>query len=267
MKDFFISYNKADKAWAEWAAWVLEEAGYSVIVQAWDIRPGGNFVLEMHKAAAETQKTVAVLSENYLLAAFTGSEWAAAFLRDPKGEERQLIPIRVGKCEPKGLLAGIVYVDLVGLSEDDARVSLLGGFSERGKPASPPHFPGAVPNAVAPEPERVAPVNKGYPGAAGTTSSTVPRRLSTEPEGIVDVDSERLASPTHRWGFVQKLNALPPQQFNMLIFALNPPAGMIPSMPAPQGDRTTALVSWAEGTGGCGLIAICKLLHSILNPR
>jgi hypothetical protein len=24
-KDFFISYNKADRAWAEWIAWQLED--------------------------------------------------------------------------------------------------------------------------------------------------------------------------------------------------------------------------------------------------
>jgi hypothetical protein len=51
MKDFFISYNKADRSWAEWIAWQLEEAKYSVVVQAWDFRPGSNFVLEMQKTA------------------------------------------------------------------------------------------------------------------------------------------------------------------------------------------------------------------------
>ena len=40
-KDFFISYNKADRAWAEWIAWHLEETGgYSVAIQAWDFGPG-----------------------------------------------------------------------------------------------------------------------------------------------------------------------------------------------------------------------------------
>ena len=34
VKDFFISYTTADKAWAEWIAWHLEEAGYSTVVQA-----------------------------------------------------------------------------------------------------------------------------------------------------------------------------------------------------------------------------------------
>jgi TIR domain len=43
--DFFISYNKADRAWAEWIAWQLEQAGYQTTNQAWDFRPGSNFVL------------------------------------------------------------------------------------------------------------------------------------------------------------------------------------------------------------------------------
>ncbi|MBV5337401.1 MAG: toll/interleukin-1 receptor domain-containing protein, partial [Deltaproteobacteria bacterium] len=34
-KDFFISYTGADKNWAEWIAWQLEEAGYQVVIQAW----------------------------------------------------------------------------------------------------------------------------------------------------------------------------------------------------------------------------------------
>jgi hypothetical protein len=33
--DFFISYTQADRAWAEWMAWVLEETGYrSGVTQA-----------------------------------------------------------------------------------------------------------------------------------------------------------------------------------------------------------------------------------------
>jgi hypothetical protein len=47
MKDFFISYSGKDKPWAEWLAYQLEKAGYTTVIQAWDFRPGGNFVLEM----------------------------------------------------------------------------------------------------------------------------------------------------------------------------------------------------------------------------
>jgi TIR domain len=50
MSDFFVSYTKPDEAWAEWISWVLEEAHFSVIMQAWDFGAGGNFVLEMQRA-------------------------------------------------------------------------------------------------------------------------------------------------------------------------------------------------------------------------
>jgi tetratricopeptide (TPR) repeat protein len=87
MKDFFISYNKADKAWAEWIAWILEEAGYTTVLQAWDFRTGSNFVGEMNKATIEAERTMPVLSPDYLSAEFTQPEWFAAFARDPKGEK------------------------------------------------------------------------------------------------------------------------------------------------------------------------------------
>ncbi|RXK82593.1 toll/interleukin-1 receptor domain-containing protein [Chlorobaculum sp. 24CR] len=48
-KDFFISYTSADRQWAEWIAWHLEQAGYSTIIQAWDFHPGSNVILEMQR--------------------------------------------------------------------------------------------------------------------------------------------------------------------------------------------------------------------------
>jgi hypothetical protein len=39
-RDFFISYTQADRAWAEWIAWQLEEARYTTVLQAWDFAPG-----------------------------------------------------------------------------------------------------------------------------------------------------------------------------------------------------------------------------------
>src|SRR5882672_7993581 len=98
MADFFISYNKADRQWAEWIAWQLEEAGYSVVIQAWDFLPGENFALNMHRAAQEVQRTIAVLSETYLSSLYTQPEWAAAFAQDPTSTRRSLLPVRVREC-------------------------------------------------------------------------------------------------------------------------------------------------------------------------
>lgn len=142
MKDFFISYNSDDKQWAEWIAFKLEEVGCSTVIQAWDFRPGGDFVMEMQNAATGTKKTIAVLSDHYLNAEYTQPEWGNAFARDPKGVDRTLIPVRVAKCKPTGLLTTRIYCDLVGLSEDDARDKLIDAVDEnRAKPESSPPFP------------------------------------------------------------------------------------------------------------------------------
>src|ERR1051325_8661985 len=116
-RDFFVSFTAADRDSAEWIASVLEASGYTTFFQDWDFRPGSNFVLEMHKAAALADHTTPVLSPDYLSALFTQPEWAAALVLDPTGVKRSLIPVRVRPCEPDGLLKPIVYADLVGLKE------------------------------------------------------------------------------------------------------------------------------------------------------
>jgi tetratricopeptide (TPR) repeat protein len=158
MKDFFVSFNSADKAWAEWIAWTLEDASYQVVYQHWDFRPGGNFVLEMQKAAEGTRKTVIVLSDHYLRADYTQPEWAAAFVDDPRGDQRKLIPLRVAPCSPTGLLKPLIFADLVGLTPDEAKKAVLTAVADGrpGKPATAPAFPGssqpAAPAASGPAP-------------------------------------------------------------------------------------------------------------------
>ncbi|HEX3527639.1 MAG TPA: TIR domain-containing protein [Thermoanaerobaculia bacterium] len=143
MTDFFISYTGADQTWAEWIAWTLEAAGYKAIIQAWDFRPGGNFVVEMHKAAAGAERTIAVLSPAYLDSVFGMAEWAAAFAKDPVGEKGTLLPVVIRKVDLDGLLAAIVHIELIGLDEAAAREKLLAGLVRgRVKPAEKPAFPG-----------------------------------------------------------------------------------------------------------------------------
>jgi hypothetical protein len=158
MKNFFISYNSADNQWAQWIAWQLEEADYTLVIQAWDFRPGSNFILEMHQAATQAERTIAVLSPDYLKALYTQPEWAAAFVQDPTGEKGTLLPVRIRECELKGLLPAITYIDLVDLDEEAAKDALLVGVRrERAKPTAEPGFPGAIPRSV---PERPR-----FPGA------------------------------------------------------------------------------------------------------
>ncbi|WP_368957003.1 toll/interleukin-1 receptor domain-containing protein, partial [Parafrankia soli] len=154
--DFFVSYTAADRPWAVWVAWVLEEAGFRVLVQAWDLVPGTNWVAGMDEGVTRARRTVAVLSEEYTRSVFGKAEWQAAWAADPQGADRKLLVFRVADCDRPGLLGQVVGVDLFGCSEQVARAELveaarLAVSGGRGKPEVAPPFP---PDARA-VPERV----------------------------------------------------------------------------------------------------------------
>ena len=195
MADFFISYNRADKHWAEWIAWNLEANGYTTIIQEWDFRPGGNFVQEMQEATAQSERTIAVLSPHYLGSRFTQPEWNVAFAKDPTGKKKLLLPVRVQKCDLEGLLPQMIYIDLVELSSEEAQGALLAGVqSGRAKRAEAPAFPGslseqarpskappAFPGDVAPMRDAVAAETKAAAPkvAPKTTSEVSPKQQIT----------------------------------------------------------------------------------------
>ncbi len=128
MEDFFISYNKADKVWAEGLANWLDQSLYTTILQEQDFVPSSNFVVEMHNALKSAKRMIMVLSPDYLTAKFPLAEWTAQFATDPSCERGTLVPVRVRECTPDGLLRPIVYIDLVGLSADEARKVFLDGI-------------------------------------------------------------------------------------------------------------------------------------------
>src|SRR5262245_55449473 len=105
-RDFFMSYTGSDQTWAEWIAWHLEAEGYSTIIQAWDFRPGSNFVLEMDRASRVADKTVLVLSQASRAAFYTQPEWAAAFAKDlPCAPSLVDLPLDPGPPPRQGLSA------------------------------------------------------------------------------------------------------------------------------------------------------------------
>jgi hypothetical protein len=162
-RDFFISYTGVNRPWAEWIAVQLEQVGYTTLLQAWDFRPGSDFVHEMHQSTTSAGRTIAVLSPAYFGSAFGEAEWRAAFVKDPTGELGLLVPVRVQECAPRGLLASLVYIDLVDTNEATAKQRLLDGVGESGaRPTSAP-FPGTAAGA------------KRFPGQGPAISNLPPR--------------------------------------------------------------------------------------------
>ena len=127
--DFFISYTSHDVAWAEWIAWQLESVGWRVVVQAWDFRPGLDFVHEMDRAVRDADRLIIVLSPAYGQSEFAEAEWRPFFTRDRSGERGTIVQVRVGDIAPSGVLELRVYIDLLDITDAAvARETLLKGI-------------------------------------------------------------------------------------------------------------------------------------------
>jgi tetratricopeptide (TPR) repeat protein len=142
-KDFFISYTSADRQWAEWIAWQLTQDGHEVVIQAWDFRPGTNFIEQMNTALAQSKTTIGVLSAAYLKSSYGQAEWTAAFIHN-HGAQPRLLFVRIEDVEPPPLLRPWIYIDLVGLDVGEARTALLAGIQTGPvRPSIEPQYPAA----------------------------------------------------------------------------------------------------------------------------
>jgi hypothetical protein len=141
--DFFISHAGRDTAWAEWLAWQLQQAGYSVELDVWDWAPGEDFVTRMQQALERAHRLLAVCTEAYFASAFGGAELRAAFAQSPMAQGR-IVPVLVEPVTLPPLYAPLIHLDLTGLDEA-AAVGQLRARLAGGRPTGPPPFPRGEP--------------------------------------------------------------------------------------------------------------------------
>jgi hypothetical protein len=140
MKDFFVSYTGTDLNFATWVAELLESNNFSITIQAWDFRPGDNFVSKINEALVECKKLIVILSNSYLKSKWCEAEWTAKLTEQIRLQERRIIPIRIEPIDLDGLLSPIVYIDIVNTSEEEAKYEILNGI-EDSKPRKSKGYP------------------------------------------------------------------------------------------------------------------------------
>jgi len=168
-KDFFISHAGSDRAWAEWVAWHLTQAGYQVELDVWDWAAGQDFVTKISDALGQCDRVLALWSAEYFSPSrHTWREWPPALARVPgTAEEPQgLVPLRIENVPTAQFpdsLQTLIYRDLFGLPEGEALGVLLEAARGPARPDRAPVFPsgGTV----------------GQPGGLGRTRPRLPGTL------------------------------------------------------------------------------------------
>lgn len=124
-RDFFISYASADRMIAEEINNVLLRNGYTTFVQFDDIGTGANFVREMQRGLAKSERLIAVLSPDYESSDHCQAEWAAAYAMDPGATKSTLLQFLVQPTELNPLSRQVVYTSLIGCDKPTREQAIL----------------------------------------------------------------------------------------------------------------------------------------------
>ena len=136
--DFFISRRGGAAAVAQEVAEVVKDEGYTVFVQDYDIPYSAQFIEEMHNGLTRCRHLIVLLTKDFTESKFTMME-VSSFLAATQStaDERRLIVLRVDDCEPKGILAGRVFADLVGVDDLEQTKALIVAAVEGRSTAQP----------------------------------------------------------------------------------------------------------------------------------
>src|ERR1700728_4761558 len=130
--DFFLSRRGSVAAVAQEVADVLTAAGYKVFVQDYDIPLGASFVEAMDNGIKHARGLIILFSGDYERSPYARKEFTsfeAEWLRDER--ERHIVVLRCEDAPLRGLLADVVYQDLVGVADPEERKRRIIAAAER----------------------------------------------------------------------------------------------------------------------------------------
>ena len=130
--DFFVSRRGSVARIAQEVVQTLEEKGYRVISQDYDIPIGTSFVEKMHEAVKNTRDLVILFTGDYERSPFTRKEFTSFEAdRGQSTEPRHIIILRCEDVPLRGLLADNVFQDLVGVEDAAERKRRIIAAAER----------------------------------------------------------------------------------------------------------------------------------------
>jgi tetratricopeptide (TPR) repeat protein len=126
-RDFFISFNSADLAYAEAIDAALRAAGFTTHFHPRDLQAGGNIPQWMDEALMNSGQTLALYSPDYISdkAIYSRAEHYASWWQEPDGDARKLIPIILRETTITPLIAMISRIEVLGMTPTDAATRVI----------------------------------------------------------------------------------------------------------------------------------------------
>jgi chromosome partitioning protein len=127
----FVSYSRAESAFAEKLAQDLRAIGLHVWLDQAEIAPGADVVATINRGLAGAQWLVVVLTPDALASTFVRREVNAALLLQDRGKLAGVVPVLAKPCDPDTippLWAELQRVDAMH-DYDQAVIDLLGAFA------------------------------------------------------------------------------------------------------------------------------------------
>ena len=126
-RDFFISFNSADLAYAAAIDAALRAEGFSTFYHPRDLGPGGNIPIWMDDALMNSAQTLALYSPAYTSdrAVYSKAERYASWWQDPGGDKRKLIPVLLRETTFTPLMAMISRIEVLGTTPDEAAAHVV----------------------------------------------------------------------------------------------------------------------------------------------
>lgn len=109
--DVFISHSAVDKEFARTLARDLEERGYRVWLDDWNLVPGDSFADVISEAIKSSKYLIAVMSPDYFASDWTAQEWQAALIREIEDAKVKVLPLMYRDCNVPEPLRAKLWID------------------------------------------------------------------------------------------------------------------------------------------------------------
>lgn len=138
--DVFISYSHKDEDWVQnWLLARLEAAGLKVCIDFRDFDLGASALDNMEQAATISNKTLLVMTPNWVASEWSNFEALLTQTQDPAARRRRLIPLMLQKSDLPPRLAMLTYANFTNPEKHEAELQRVVSAIKQG--AKVPEMP------------------------------------------------------------------------------------------------------------------------------